>query len=249
MAFEPIEEYADPYKEPRLELNPEISKGFSKVCCPSCDSEIAADDLNIHDKIGKCCDCNVIFPFDKTVLSLESTPQKIRQEILRPEGIDLFYFDEALEISIQQPYPWIEYVLIGIMLFVGLVSAVGIAEGAVSAMVLFIGLILSSVFYYFHRKKKHKVYITIDEQNLNIYWQPKKLKKDKTYSSKGIAQLYVKHNPNIGIWNIMMIVNEDGGHKHIKLTSTSTVSKAKFLEQEIERHLKIQDVDVPEETK
>ena len=52
----------------------------------------------------------------------------------------------------------------------------------------------------------------------------------------------------MGDWQLLMIIDEGDGHKHIKLTSVSTVSKAKYLEQVIEGHLDIQDVVVPEES-
>lgn len=258
MAFDPIEEFADPYNEPRIEINPENRldlnpdghNDFAKVCCPSCNSDIAAEDLNIHDKIGKCIECNVVFPFDITIQSLQTAPQKIKQEILRPEGIDLFYFDDQLEIAVEQPVVWFEYMalfvsaLLIIPILVGIIEERSLVAAFVAAVILFTGYTYDQ-----WRKKKHKVFFTINDQNLNIQWLPKKLNREKNYTSNTIKQVYIKKDPQMTGWHVMMIVDEGKGQKHIKLTAIKSISKAKYLEQEIERHLGIQDIEVPEEVK
>ena len=50
----------------------------------------------------------------------------------------------------------------------------------------------------------------------------------------------------MGYYTIHMIINGLEGQKHEKLMTVKTLSKAKYLEQEIERYLKISDREVPE---
>ena len=48
--------------------------------------------------------------------------------------------------------------------------------------------------------------------------------------------------------SVYMIVNSAMGQKHVKLiSSVDSLSKARFIEQEIERHLSIPDRRIPEE--
>ena len=83
MDQEPIEEYKLKLQELSLESKPE----FKRIKCPSCNSDIPADNLNINDKIAKCNSCDIIFPFHKNIAELLSS-KKPQQEVLRPEGIE-----------------------------------------------------------------------------------------------------------------------------------------------------------------
>ena len=76
--------------------------------------------------------------------------------------------------------------------------------------------------------------------------RPKKFIKDKSYMVNDIDQVYLKKEHNL--YSIHMIVNNAMGQKHISLiTGLNSMSKARYLEQEIERHLDIVDRSVPEE--
>jgi hypothetical protein len=61
-----------------------------------------------------------------------------------------------------------------------------------------------------------------------------------------IDQVYIKKKN--GLNSIYMIVDNPTGQKHIRLIAgLDSISKARFLEQEIERHIGIVDRPVPEE--
>jgi hypothetical protein len=61
-----------------------------------------------------------------------------------------------------------------------------------------------------------------------------------------IDQVYIKKENERH--SIYMIVDNPTGQKHIRLiTGLESVSKARYLEQEIERHIGIVDRPVPEE--
>lgn len=249
--MEPLDDYKNPIEKelfdlPDLEAAP--SKPFTKICCPSCNSEIAAANLNINDKIGKCDGCNAVFPFTQELQLFNTTTQKVKQEILRPEGIEMFYYKDELDISFNQPDSWAEWLFYLIIPFIVVPPSMGMAEsGAGAAAMILPALAFFIAMVYFFRSKKHKVFVTIDKQYLNIAWRPTKLIKDKKYAVRDINQLYVKKRKDTSSWNVWMIVDKGKGQEHVKLTSLKSISKAKFLEQEIERQLGIQDVVVPEE--
>ncbi len=248
MEHEPLEEYKLDLKT----IKPEFPKVFKKICCPSCNSDVPADNLNINDKIAKCNDCNVVFPFQEDIAHFDTTPKKIKQEILRPEGIELFYYKDELDISFNQPDSWLDVLLAIISPFLIFGSFGSTAAFITKGIPLYKPLMILiptvlAIWYILQRYyyQKHKVHITIDDRNLYMQWRPKKLHKDKTYRIRDIDQVYVKKG-EFGR-NIFMIVDGKDGQKHVKLTTVKSVSKAKFLEQEIERHLGIQDREVPEE--
>jgi len=101
----------------RLELKTlkkEKSSSFKKIECPSCAAAIKSADLNIQDKVAKCSSCDVVFSFEKDLVELGRN-EKPTQELIRPEGIELFHFRDELEISIQQPVTTAEGVLGGLL--------------------------------------------------------------------------------------------------------------------------------------
>lgn len=247
--MEPLEEYKQPHKEifdlPDLEPGKSL---FFKVCCPSCDQEVPADHLNIQDKIGKCDNCHVVFPFDAQLKGFSQVPQKLKQEILRPEGIDLFTYKDELELSFRSTMSITDILVVcfGAMPVIPLLGE-GLEKGLIIPVT--IGLILSLLLVaYFLLRWGQKKYVTINQHQILMETKPKFLSRTKTYDSQDVSQVYVYKNPNGPYWEVKMIVDEGRGQKHIKLTTLNSASKASFLEQEIERHLGIQDVVVPEES-
>ena len=83
---------------------------------------------------------------------------------------------------------------------------------------------------------------------MTIRSQPKNFNKDKTISTVDIDQLYIKHHVAEGsnYASIWMIVNKASGQVHEKLVTVKNLSKAKYLEQEIERYLHIENRKVIE---
>jgi len=251
--LEPLEEYKKPYKE-RVALPPdstlESSNVFTTICCPQCDEPIPAKDLNIHDKIGKCGSCNIVFSFRKNIQALDDTPQKVRQELFRPEGVDIFYYKDEVEFGFNQPDGWIEWAqYLFLFAFMPLGVAIYLKKGTdiTQLLALLLPTVLSIIYFIF--RQKHKTFIGIDDRFLWLKNRPKKFKKDQSFLIEHIDQVYVKQRPDFGTWDVKMIVDEGQGQKHMHMTTVRTISQAKYLEQEIERYLGIQDAIVPEETK
>lgn len=246
--MEPLEKYKNPLEEELVDLpdlEDESSNPFKEICCPSCKERVDADNLNLNHLVAKCNKCHVVFPFSKEIQAFEQVTKKVKQEMLRPEGIELFYYNDELEISFEQPENPLEVLVASALTLFIFFFPFLVFKKALSLMLLGLPILglLGGILYFMHRKK-HKVFVTITNQFLNIFWRPGKLVKDKKYAVQDIRQIYVKP---YGLWDLMMIVDQGDGQEHVKLTSVKTLSKAKFLEQEIEKHLGITNVAVLEE--
>lgn len=240
----------EPLKEYKLELK-DLKKNrqdiFKPINCPSCGSSVPAVNININDKVGKCDNCNVLFSIEQDVADLNSEV-KLKQEVIRPEGIDIFYFDEELDLSIQQPISPFEVFLFTHNLMFGILILVMRMSFPIPLWVA-APLFMLSLYGLFNLlfRSHHKIFIGIDKKHLSIVRRPRKFIKDKIFDIKDIDQLYVKSKGTKG--QLFMIVNGDDGQKHIKLTPfLSSKSKARYLEQEMERYLDIEDREIPEES-
>lgn len=244
MDHEPIEEYKLKLKNLSLELQPE----YKRINCPACDSVIPADNLNINDKIGKCNSCDIVFPFHKNISDLINSPRS-KQEVIKPEGVDIFEHRDEKEFSIHQPFTVFDiFPLVIVALFTFLFTIVYFKNDLSWIYPVTSWILLMFPIYNLFQRKNHKVFLTIDKEFFHIKWRPKKWKKDKKYPIKEINQIYTKSYSNQNI--IFMIVNGTNGQKHIRLIGEiMSLSKARYLEQEIEKYLGIKDREVPEEKK
>ena len=241
---DPIEEYKPVEKLELKRLKKELPKVFKKVNCPSCEEEVTADNLNLQNSVAKCGSCNVIFSIEEEVEKVKSK-KGMKQEVFRPEGIDLFFYNDDLEISVQQHIQGVD--LYGLMIFPFIaILTIGIFFLGEHSIHPFIPFIFSMGSLYFIYKglnySKNKTYIDINDKSLSIKSRPKNLKKDKTYSADEIDQLYLRYSSDgMGHITIHMIINGVEGQKHKELLTVNSLSKAKYLEQEIERYLNIED--------
>lgn len=229
------------------EIETASTKIFRKVSCPSCQKDVEADHLNLQNSIAKCGTCHVIFSIEKEVESVK-TKTEMKQQTIRPEGIDLFYFKDDLEITVQQHVQGLD--LYGVIFFPILCFFSLLIYFTKGMPVYFPVAFTLGTLYFIYKALNYtnnKTFIDINDKSLSIKSRPKNLKKDKTYSADEIDQLYLKHSADgAGYYTIHMIVNGLEGQKHEKLITVNTLSKAKYLEQEIERYLNIEDRKVPE---
>jgi len=218
MSYKPLEK--EKFKLEELEFD--LPADYTKLDCPSCGGSILSNDININDKIAKCSSCHAVFPFHKEIEHLLA-PDSAKQEIIRPEGIDIFRFRGSLELTVKQPLTVMETIVIALTpLLVGPIIF-GLVEGM--PIVTFGGILAALVIiaYGFIQHYRHKIHLTINQRFLTVKWKPR------------------KHI-------FFAIINGVNGQKHIKLIpKVSSISKAKYLEQEIEKYLGIKDRRVPEE--
>ena len=167
----PAGEYKESFKEDFLDLNsPDLSEpeNYVEICCPKCDSAIPADDLNIDDKIGKCTSCNIVFPFEKEIASLKNEHRKTSQRILRPEGIEMFHFNDELELSFKSAFSMIEQIMLFAIPFFSF-SIVGmLSESGIAGILMFSPVFISflAAFLYFIIRKRQVKYIMVNSNEV-----------------------------------------------------------------------------------
>ena len=242
---EPIEKYKLELKElPKLAVQP-----YTKITCPSCQKDLPADHLNINDKIAKCGECHVVFPFHETVAQFDINKKKFKQELIQPEGIDISYFRNEMDISIQQSGGW-GWVLFFVVFLAAIMTFVFFKGKASFWFPAITWLLTLYPLVNLVNQSKHKIFVNIDDYYVTIKWRPKNFMKDRSYNVQEIDQLYVHQVPDTGLYNLFMIVNTPEGQKHVKvIPMVGSLSKARYIEQEIERHLGITDRVVLEEYK
>lgn len=246
---EPLEEYKPIEKLELKGIKKEFPKVFKKVNCPSCEKEVTAENLNLQNSVAKCGSCNVIFSIEQEVEKVKSKTG-MKQETLRPEGIDLFFYNDDLEITVQPHIQGIDAYGI-VLLPILAIIAIAIFYITEKSIHPYIPLAFSmGALYFIYRGlnySKNKTYIDINDKSLSIKSRPKNLKKDKSYATGDIDQLYIRYSSDgTGHYTIHMVTNAVEGQKHTKLITVNTLTKAKYLEQEIERYLNIENRKVIE---
>lgn len=227
-----------------------------KVNCPACAAAVPSKNINIQSHAAKCDSCDSIFSIKEQVASL-TAEKHVQEEVKQPAGVTIDHYDDQLDISVEQPWSVLEIVFISFLpLLVMMFSAIvvnNVVPTIMSRILMASFWVASLIGYvsYFFIRKRHKIYIHLDDEHLSIERRPRKLIRDRRYALSEIDQLYIKNVVTVhgtkGI-GLFMIVNGVDGQKHEQLIpSLKNRSQAKFIEQEIERKLGIVDRRVPDE--
>lgn len=248
---EPMEKYKPIEKLDLKEIKKESPQTYTKVYCPSCEGPVEAEHLNLQNSVAKCGSCNVLFSIKKQIEGVHASTE-MKQDVLRPEGIDLFYYRDDLDITVQQHIQGLDLYGISFFPITALFTVLFFFFGE-ETISPFLPIVVSIFAVYFIYRvfnySKNKTYIDVNSSFLSIKSRPKHFRKDKTYDADEIDQLYIKHAVDgSGYFSIYLIINSLEGQKHKKLITVNTLSKAKYLEQEIESYLNIENRKVPEAT-
>jgi len=249
MKEEQFDEYKPVEKFELKDIQEEPSKIFKMICCPSCSKDVKSDNLNLENKLGKCNSCHAIFSIAEEVKAVQ-VEKNVKQETLRPEGIDLFYYEDDLDITVQQHIQGFDALGLFTFPFFAVLTIFIYLVGSKEIPILFPIISTLGSIYFIYRAfnySKNKTYIDINSKFLSIKSRPKHFKKDKTFNNADIDQLYLKNVDGMHYY-VYMSVNALEGQKHVKLLTVNSLSKAKYLEQEIEKYLNIEDRKVPEAT-
>lgn len=234
------------------ELTLDLPKNYIEVCCPSCNNPTAAADMNIHDKVAKCTQCNVLFPIHEEINNLgqhsgsgNNTASTVKNLVHRPVGIDIFRYKGELDFTFKEA-PNLLFLLIALsfLVFAGLTTFISFMDG--KSFLLPIGLWILGILMSLYISIRTKTSLNIDKERLTIKKRPKIWSKDIAYSVQEIDQAYIKKEPDSNYYSVYLLVNSIVGQKHVHLASFDARSKAQYLEQEIENHLGIPDRPVPE---
>ena len=246
---EPIKDYKPAEKLELPKVKKEFPKVFKKIICPSCKESVNADQLNLEKSIAKCGSCHVVFSIEEELSNL-NTKNEIKQEVFRPEGIDLFYYKDDMEITLdghvnQWDIVWFTLFLPGFIFT--LIAYFNNNLSILVPLILFLGSIL--FLYRLINYKKNSTYIDVNKESIRVNHRTNNLKKDVIFSAEDIDQVYLKHSSTQGgYFELKLIVNGPQGQYHKNLLTVNTLTKAKYLEQEIEKYLGIEDRKVIEST-
>ena len=238
-----------------LEGVEEHSKGqFAFIDCPSCNSQVSAADMNLNDKIAKCGSCNAVFPIKDQIAGIESVAKQ-GEEIGQPNEVEKFYFGDELDLSVQQGMSPIEAWAIFLTPLLGLIafafykkSELPIPIMLPMIFVLIFGLAILSLM----NIKKHKTHIRVKSDNITVEHKPKKAQKAKHFDTRDVEQVYVDSYTDpmsgAGVFGLQLVIDEGNGKKHVRLHGAiKKLRVAKYMEQEIEKHLGLEDKPMIEE--
>ena len=226
-------------KKEKIQLATE-KPDYLEVYCPNCYSALNAEAINIHDKIAKCISCNIVFAFELDQAKIID-PRPFPEEILRPEGVDIFRYKGELDFTFSESYNDGSAALVFILsLFTLFLTFAhfnsGLAIWVPILAFLFTGIAIQRAVI------RSKIILSIDQQNLSLKKRPKKMQQDQVYPIHKIDQIYIQKMDGTDYYDLYMIINTLKEKKHIQLVrGLETHSKAKYLEQEIENHLGIED--------
>jgi Zn-finger nucleic acid-binding protein len=215
---------------------------FININCPSCNEVVVASNIELESKVGKCSNCNALFSVKNEVEKLIEH-SKTKEKILRPEGVESFHFRNEFEIEVNQPVPVLDIVILALVPFIIIFSTLlYFLKGFNTALTICVisSLILTKGILRVAQRKRYKTYLTIKKDYIYVQDRPKSFRKDKEFSVLNLDQVYVKQTTDGA--GLFFIVNGINGQRHEQVLGRfQNVGKLKYIEQEIESYLKIQD--------
>ena len=224
---------------------PKDKSTFLHLECPSCRDKVHASEINISDKIAKCNSCSAVFSFENDLLDLAQN----KAEIKKPVKVEKMYFGDELEISINNPFQALTIIFLSLApLFILASAGLFFAEGIAFAGVVMAVLIFLFSFNIFRLilPGRRKVFFVANKEYLTVEFPKNSLTRNKEFRKSDIEQLYVSKSAEG--FRLMAIVDTSKGQKHIPVISyLKSVTIAKYLEQELEKHLEIPNKKVSNE--
>ncbi len=234
---------------------------FIHIHCKNCDEPIPTENINLNKTLAKCDHCNALFSFDDEIF-FEN--RRGRPEFIMPEGTEVLELLSSLEIELS----WFKsmkrsniafevfFTVFWNFIVLTMLVAMLFAGGGIGILFLSVHLIVGlSLAYRLFSKFFNKTLIKISNRKINIEHAPFKLfmPKDTEIHSDDIAQLYVseyftgssQNGKKLTSYGLYVILKSG---KKIRIIKNCNKETALYLEQEIERYLKIEDKPVSGET-
>mgnify|MGYP000987260258 FL=1 len=224
-----------------------------KIHCPACNNEVPAGDVDLTGKIAKCSGCNNIFDCSG---QLPAVSTKDRSPVSKPNNFTLTRDANSFIIVRRWFHPSVFGLTFFCLLWNGFMSfwfytamkqkvynmaLFGSLHGAVG-----VGLLYAVLAGFFN-----KTYLSFAYDSLTISHKPLPWAGAKTLAKRDLKQLFSKevvhhHKNGYSYSYSVQVLTREG--KVIELVS-GLMSKAEalFIEQEIEKYLKIDDEAVPGE--
>lgn len=226
-----------------------------KLQCPSCAYSIAASDININKAIAKCSHCNVVFNFEDDI---KTAPLR-KPEAFLPSGMEVLKLNSALEIDIKWSKTNSTFLLFFTVFWniIVLPMSLFIIISGQWMMLLFLSAHLCvglGLLYYMLTVFLNTTYISLDTYNLSIEHRPLKLPfyPDRIIPVFDLEQIFVERyssgktngKPMYAFAVYAVLKNKE----RVKLVKGLKVyEQGLYIEQEIERFLRIEDKRIEEE--
>jgi hypothetical protein len=231
-----------------------------KIICEQCHSEIDAEDIDLKEKLAKCNQCNHIFNIHSQIKQLH----KDRGEIDLPKNITIQESPHGLQITRSWSNIltavsltifcvfWDGFMIVWFSIALLSKNYMMAAFGSIHGVV---GLLMT---YYCIALFINQTHILINVKYLTISHKPLPFPGAKSLYIRDFKQFYTKerairsrsssrsHSYYRYIYDLMGISHQD---KHIKILSgLSDKIQALYIEQQIEKYLKMEDVYIEGET-
>ena len=225
------------------------------LICDNCGADITGENININSSLAKCGECNTVFSIKDDHFFTHD--RKGRPEMIMPEGTDVLELSDSLDIRLDwlKSHPrgalgfltFFAIVWNGVLAIIGggLLVAGELTSIAFMSVHLLVGL---GLIYYLATVYLNYTDIIVNESFIEIDHRPIRnpFVKRKKIPSEEIDQLYVNKyvssttngNPNYA-YGLFAILKTNG--KKVSLIKGMNRETQLYLEQEIERYLKIKD--------
>ncbi len=228
--------------------------------CKSCDNIFA-----FEDELTRPGELAVV-PELKSIERDPDLPPRLKEEIYHiPPGIEVLKIESMLEIMINWRRSGKYFILffaimwnlmLGFMIISAFASGIG-TEGFLLMLFMlpFIGvggyLLYSGLGQIFNT-----TYVTVNNRHLSIEHKPLNLltKRDKFMNRENVEQLYVRrysmgtsNGQKVYAYTVMIQLND--GKSHILVQGLRSLESARYIEQEIENYMNIEDKPVHGEWK
>lgn len=249
-----MQDQDEKYRYKELQLSP------IDIHCPSCSERVPAANVNVDKTLGKCDSCNRLFQFGMNDIFHED--RRGRPEFIMPEGTEVLKLTESLDIDINWFRSSNKKNLGGLFLFTLLWNLIllPIVVSLVVSNVSLVALLPMSLhiiaglgmIYQVTRKVLNKTNIHVTKDAIEISDGPLNIpfsKNSRRFPAKDIAQLYVTkyftkvivNGKKIYAYGLYAILKS--GEKVLLIKDMDRETQL-YLEQEMERFLEIEDINV-----
>ncbi len=226
-----------------------------QINCPQCKTEALATNINLDKMVSKCHNCNSVYNFEEEL----SIPPRKRREVFLPEGMEILKLGEELSIEVKWRKTASSFLLLFTIIWntflipfvLGAVLSGELMILAAISVHLAVGIGLA---YYTLTTLLNTSYLIADPSNLIVEHRPLKLPfyPDRAIPTHEVDQIFVKKyssgktNGN-AVWAYAVEAKLTNGENVNLIKGVKNGNHALFVEQEIEKHLKIKDKSTSEE--
>ena len=226
-----------------------------QIKCPQCKTESLSENINLDNMLAKCHVCNSVFNFEEEI----NKPARKRREILLPEGMEMLKLGDELSIEVKWRKSSSSYLMIFTIIWNIIIIPIAIGVILSGELIVLLGMGLHllvgiSLGYYMITILLNTSYIIVDPFNLIVEHRPLKLPfyPNRSIPANQIDQVYVKKYSTGSTngqttWAYAVNGKLSNGDDISLVKRLKNGNHALFVEQEIEKHLKIKDVKVGEE--